>query len=62
MDKVEYKKIFSKRVFLQLVIKGHLLLWTEQNRKVKWLSVFVFKIDDTILADLTEITDKNKTK
>lgn len=55
---VKYKKIYGKRVFLELVIKGHELLWTEPNRNNKWLSVFVFKLDDTLLRDLTEITNK----
>lgn len=54
---VQYKKIYSKRVFLELVIKGHSLLWTEPNKKKKWLSVFVFKLDDSLLNDLTNITN-----
>lgn len=55
---VKYKKIYSKKVFLELVTRGHSLLWTEPNKNNKWLSVFVFKIDDTLLKDLTEITSK----
>ena len=53
---VNYKKIYSKKVSLQLIIKGHELLWTEPNRDKKWLSVFVFKLDDSLLSDLTEIS------
>lgn len=53
-----YKKIYSKKVFLELIIRGHELLWTEQNKNKKWLSVFIFKVDDTLLNDLTEITSK----
>lgn len=55
---VEYKKIYSKKVFLELVTKGHTLLWIEPNKNNKWLSVFVFKLDETLLQDLTEITNK----
>lgn len=55
---VQYKKIYSKKVFLELITRGHSLLWTEPNKNNKWLSVFVFKIDDTLLKDLTEITSK----
>lgn len=56
LDMVNYKKIYSKKVSLQLIIKGHELLWTEPNRDKKWLSVFVFKLDDSLLSDLTEIS------
>lgn len=55
---MKYKKIYSKKVFLELVIKGHELLWIEPNKNNKWLSVFVFKTDDTLLSDLTEITNR----
>lgn len=58
LDMVKYKKIYSKKVFLELVTKGHELLWTEPNKNNKWLSVFVFRLDDTLLKDLTEITKK----
>lgn len=51
-----YKKIYSKKVSLQLIINGHELLWTEPNRNKKWLSVFVFKTTSSLLNDLTEIS------
>lgn len=53
---MEYKKIYSKKVFLELIVKGHELLWTEPNKNRPWLSVFVIRIDDTLLKDLTTIT------
>lgn len=58
LDMVEYKKIYSKKVFLELIAQGHELLWIESNRNKKWLSVFVFKLDETFLKDLTDITSK----
>lgn len=58
LDMVKYKKIYSKKVFLELVAKGHHLLWTEPNRNKKWLSVFVLQMDDTLMNDLTEISNK----
>lgn len=55
---VKYKKIYSKKIFLELIAKGHELLWIEPNRNKKWLSVFIFKLDETFLKDLTDITSK----
>ena len=55
---MKYKKIYSKKIFLELIIKGGELLWTEPNKNKTWLSVFVFKCDDNLLKNLTEITFK----
>ncbi|MDF2883755.1 MAG: hypothetical protein K0R54_4319 [Clostridiaceae bacterium] len=53
------KKIFSKKIAMELVVKGNELLHTEQNFKYKNLSVFVFEETTKLLTDLTEITAKN---
>lgn len=53
---MRYKKIFSKKVMVELIVKGNNLLWTEENRDKKWLSVFVFELTDKLLEDLTGIT------
>lgn len=55
---VLYKKIYSKKVFTQLLTKGHPLLWIEPNKNNERLSVFVFELSDNLLKDLTEITNK----
>lgn len=55
---MRYKKIYSKKVYLELKIKHHKLLWLEPNRNKKWLDVFVFMETDNLLNDLTNITKK----
>jgi len=57
---MKIKKIFSKKIAMELVVKGHELLHTEQNFKYKNLSVFVFEETSKLLTDLTEITSKNQ--
>jgi len=58
MGDVKYKKIYSKKIFLELILRCHERLWTEPNRNKKWLNVFVFKMDETLLIHLSEITKK----
>lgn len=55
------KKIFSKRVFEELMaLKGHNFLNTQDNLKYKGLKVFVFEETDELLKDLTLISNRNK--
>lgn len=56
MDK-KYKKIYSKKIYLTLISKGHELLWVEKNRNKRWLDVFVFTQTSELLYDLTLLTN-----
>lgn len=55
------KKIFSKRVFEELIIlRKHNFLNTQDNLKYKGLKVFVFEETEELLKDLTIISNRNK--
>jgi hypothetical protein len=53
------KKIFKKKIAIELMIKKHNLVYTEPNRLKPWLSVFCFQETDSLLQDLTKITNRN---
>jgi len=53
------KKIFSKKVALQLIANNNKLIYTEENHQKKWLSVFVFEQTPKLIAELTLITKSN---
>ena len=53
------KKIYSKRVALQLIANNNKLLYTEENHQKPWLSVFIFEETSRLLAELTLITKPN---
>jgi len=53
------KKIFSKKIAIELLCRKHNLIYTEQNHKKDWLSVFCFEKTDELLKDLTEISSRS---
>lgn len=55
-DKMEYKKIFSKAIALELINDGFELIDTEKNKYKPWLSVFIFENTTQLLNALTKIT------
>jgi hypothetical protein len=55
---MEIKKIFGKKVALQLIANNNKLLYTEENHQKKWLSVFVFEETPKLMSELTTITSK----
>jgi hypothetical protein len=58
---MEVKKIFSKRVFEELMaLKKHRFLNTQDNLKCKGLQVYVFVKTPELIRDFTEITSKYK--
>ena len=50
------KKIFTKKIALQLIKKGYDLIDMETNLKHKNLKVYVFKKTDGLMKELTNIT------
>lgn len=54
---MDYKKIFSKAIALELIAKGYELIGTEPNKYKPWLSVFVFENTTYLLEELTNITN-----
>lgn len=50
------KKIFTKKIALQLIKKGYDLIDMETNLKHKNLKVYVFKKTDSLMQELTNIT------
>lgn len=58
---MKIKKIYSKRVFEELMsYKRHKFLNTQDNLKYNWLKVFVFEETSELLYDLSVITNKIK--
>jgi hypothetical protein len=53
---MEYKKIFSREIALELISEGYELVDTEKNRFKPWLSVFIFESSTNLLDTLTNIT------
>lgn len=54
-------KVFSKERALECIANGCRLLYTEPNRKKKWLSVFVFEDTEKLHEILTKL-QQNKLK
>ena len=50
------KKIFTKKVAMELIKKGYDLIDMETNLKHKNLKVYVFKKTDGLMQELTNIT------
>lgn len=48
-------KVFSKERALECIANGCRLLYTEPNRKKKWLSVFVFEDTEKLHEILTKL-------
>jgi hypothetical protein len=53
---MKVKKIFSKKIAIQLIVNGNELIYTEPNKYKNWLSVFCFEETPNLLKNLTEIT------
>lgn len=53
---MEIKKIFKREIALELITKGHKLIYTEPNRNKRDFSVFCFEETDELLEDLTKLT------
>lgn len=53
------KKIFKKDIAIELIKRGHTILYTEPNLKKSWLLVFNFLETEELLRDMTEINNKN---
>lgn len=53
-------KVFSRERALECITKGCRLLYTEPNRKKKWLSVFIFEDTQQLHEVLTELQNKLK--
>ena len=51
-------KVFSKERALECIANGCRLLYTEPNRKKKWLSVFVFEDTNKLHEILTMLNEK----
>lgn len=58
--KMKIKKIFSKQIAIQLMVGGFNLVFTEENRLKKWLTVFCFEETPELLEELTNINNKSK--
>lgn len=56
MIQKDFKRIYSKWVAYELRTRGHKVLRVEVNRNKPELDIWVFEMDDTLLADLTQIT------
>lgn len=56
---MNYKKIFSRAIALELIGQDFELVGTEKNKYKPWLSVFVFEKTTNLLDALTNITQKN---
>lgn len=52
------KKIFSKQIAIKLMVGGFNLVFTEENRLKKWLTVFCFEETPELLEELTKINNK----
>lgn len=59
-DTANGKKIYSKWVAYELRTRGHKVLRVEVNRNKPELDVWVFEMDDTLLEDLTQITQPQR--
>ena len=53
---MEYKKIFSKAIALELIGQGFELIDIEKNKYKPWLSVFIFENTTYLLNTLPHIT------
>lgn len=53
------KRIFTKTVALRLQVMGNELLFTEPNMKNDKFVVYVFRLTDKLLDDLTNITEED---
>lgn len=53
-------KVFSRERVLECIARGCRLLYTEPNRKKKWLSVFIFEDTKQLQEVLTELQNKLK--
>lgn len=56
---MEIKKIFKRSIALDLISKGHKLMYTEPNSDVPRFSVFCFIKTSELLEDLTKLTKHN---
>lgn len=59
MIEIKIKKIFSKKIAIQLIANNNKLIYTEPNRYKNWLSVFCFKETPNLLNQLTKLTQKS---
>lgn len=59
---MKIKKIFSRKIALQLISNGNNLIYTEQNRYKHRLSVFCFEETQNLLNQLTELTKTTSIK
>ncbi|MFT8312937.1 MAG: hypothetical protein ABF633_01635 [Clostridium sp.] len=53
---MKIKKIFSRNIALKLMASDNKLLYTEQNRNKPWLVVFCFEETNTLLHELSALT------
>lgn len=57
---MKVKKIFTRQVAYQLIEKGFDLIDMEDNLKHKNLKVFIFEETNSLMQELTKITESNK--
>jgi len=53
---MELKKIFSRKVSIELAKLGNQLMYTEENHNKEGLKVFLFIETPKLLQDLTKLT------
>ena len=56
---MKIKKIFKREIALELIQKGHKLMYTEPNRDIPTFVVFCFIETEELLSDLTKLTKHN---
>lgn len=54
---MELKKIFSRKISIELIKLGNQLMYTEDNHNKQGLKVFLFIETDKLLQDLSRITN-----
>ena len=54
---MELKKIFSRKISIELVKLGNTLMYTEENHNKEGLKVFLFIETEKLLKDLSKLTN-----
>ncbi|MBZ9616776.1 hypothetical protein [Clostridium estertheticum] len=54
------KKIFKKKIAIELMVNDFNMVYTEPNRHKTGLTVFIFEDTEEFYKKLTEINDRDK--
>lgn len=52
------KKVFTKKIAIELINKGFNCIGTEHNNNYPWLNVYLFKDNDSLRKEFNKLTNR----